>query len=482
MYEPKTKPYAHQTDAWTASWDKRYWALFCEIGTGKTKITIDTMGALYEAGRIDAALILAPKGVFDNWVTTEIPVHLPDRIPHQIMRWQPNITNRYREQLRDFALPHARREKKLRIFVMNIEALSTPKGADTALAFVKHNPDVLVAVDESTTIKNRQAKRTKNIVKVGRAAKYTRILTGSPITKSPMDLFSQCDFLVEQCLGFTSYFAYQNRYAVLQQRTMGHKSFQEIVGYRRLDELNQKLEKFSTRILKEDCLDLPDKIYVRRDVPLTDEQVKAYKQMKELALAQLESGALSTTQSVLTQIMRLHQICCGFLTTDEGDIVALKNNRLDELLDIVDETQGKVIIWATWTHYIEKITEALRRRFGPESAAPYYGATPDEDRRAAVRDFQDPDHPLRFFISNKTGAYGLTLTQAKTMVYYSNSYDLEVRLQSEDRAHRIGQTSNVTYIDLVSPKTIDEKIIKALRDKINIASQVLGEKARAWLD
>ena len=482
MYEPKTKPYAHQTDAWTASWDKRYWALFCEMGTGKTKITIDTMGALYEAGRIDAALILAPKGVFDNWVTTEIPVHLPDRIPHQIMRWQPNITNRYREQLRDFALPHAKREKKLRIFVMNIEALSTPKGAETALAFVKHNPDVLVAVDESTTIKNRQAKRTKNIVKVGRAAKYTRILTGSPITKSPMDLFSQCDFLVDQCLGFTSYFAYQNRYAVLQQRTMGHKSFQEIVGYRRLDELNQKLEKFSTRILKEDCLDLPDKIYVRRDVPLTDEQVKAYKQMKELALAQLESGALSTTQSVLTQIMRLHQICCGFLTTDEGDIVALKNNRLDELLDIVDETQGKVIIWATWTHDIEKITEALRRRFGPESAAPYYGATPDENRRAAVRDFQDPDHPLRFFISNKTGAYGLTLTQAKTVVYYSNSYDLEVRLQSEDRAHRIGQTSNVTYIDLVSPKTIDEKIIKALRSKINIASEVLGEKARAWLD
>jgi SNF2 family DNA or RNA helicase len=213
MYEPKTKPYAHQTDAWTASWDKRYWALFCEMGTGKTKITIDTMGALYEAGRIDAALILAPKGVFDNWVTTEIPIHLPDRIPHQIMRWQPNITNRYREQLRDFALPHARREKKLRIFVMNIEALSTPKGADTALAFVKHNPEILVAVDESTTIKNRQAKRTKNIVKVGRAAKYTRILTGSPITKSPMDLFSQCDFLVEQCLGLPPTSLTRSRYA-----------------------------------------------------------------------------------------------------------------------------------------------------------------------------------------------------------------------------------------------------------------------------
>jgi SNF2 family DNA or RNA helicase len=141
-----------------------------------------------------------------------------------------------------------------------------------------------------------------------------------------------------------------------------------------------------------------------------------------------------------------------------------------------------VIIWATWTHDIEAITEALRRRFGPESAASYYGATADEERRSAVRDFQNKAHPLRFFVSNKTGAYGLTLTEAKTMIYYSNSYDLEVRLQSEDRAHRIGQTSNVTYIDLVAPKTIDEKIIKALRNKIDIASKVLGEDARAWLD
>ena len=137
MYAPKTKPYAHQEAAWRASWDKKYWALFFEMGLGKTKISIDTIGALYEAGRIDAALILAPKGVFDNWVVAEIPVHLPDRIPHQVMRWQPNITKRYREELRAFALPHAKREPKLRIFGMNIEALSTQKGADTALAFVK---------------------------------------------------------------------------------------------------------------------------------------------------------------------------------------------------------------------------------------------------------------------------------------------------------------------------------------------------------
>jgi SNF2 family DNA or RNA helicase len=217
---------------------------------------------------------------------------------------------------------------------MNIEALSSGKGADTAMDFVKLNPNIITIVDESTTIKNRQAQRTKNVVKLGRLSKYTRILTGSPITKSPMDLFSQCEFLAEKCLGFNSYFAYQSRYAIVQQRSMGHRSFKEITGYRRLDELNQKLDRFSYRVLKDDCLDLPDKIYTRREVQLTLDQKRAYEQMKKLALAQLESGELATTQSVLTQIMRLQQICCGFLRTDEEELVPLKNNRLDELTTV----------------------------------------------------------------------------------------------------------------------------------------------------
>ncbi len=250
---------------------------------------------------------------------------------------------------------------------MNVEALSTSKGAKTAEAFLKYNPDCLMAVDESTTIKNRKAQRTKNVVKCARLAKYRRILTGSPITKSPMDLFSQCDVLSPQALGSSSYFAFQNRYAVIQTRKMGHRSFQEITGYRRLDELNERLETFSTRVLKEDCLDLPAKIYLRREIELTDEQQKAYAQMKSLALAQLESGEMSTTQSVLTQIMRLQQICCGFLRTDEDELIPLKNNRLNELMDIVEEVQGKVIVWATWRHDIHAITDALRKRFGPDS-------------------------------------------------------------------------------------------------------------------
>jgi len=365
---------------------------------------------------------------------------------------------------------------------MNIEALSTPRGTKAAYMFMAKNPANIMIVDESTTIKNRKATRTKNIMMLAQDAKYRRILTGSPITKSPMDLYSQCAVLSTKALGFKSYYAFQNRYALVVKRSMGTRAFQEIVGYRRLDELNEKLDTFSNRVLKEDCLDLPDKVYIKRYVPLTDEQEKMYKQMKKLALAKLESGELATTASVLTQIMRLQQICCGFLQPDEGEIEVLDNNRLKELLEITEELQGKAIIWASYTHDIQQIASSLRDRFGPEAVATYYGATPQDERQEIVDTFQDPKSPLRFFVGQpRTGGYGITLTAATTMIYYSNSYDLEIRLQSEDRAHRIKQENKVTYIDLVSPDTIDEKILKALRSKIDLAGRVLGEEAKEWL-
>ena len=222
---------------------------------------------------------------------------------------------------------------------------------------------------------------------------------------------------------------------------------------------------------------------MRRDVDLTDEQVKLYRQMQKLALAKLENGELATTQSVLTQIMRLQQICCGFLQPDEGDLQPIPSKRLNALREIVEEADGKIIIWATYRHDIARISEMLQKEFGPRSVASYFGDTPQNERQEIVNRFQDPVCDLRFFVAQpKTGGYGITLTEASTVVYYSNSYDLEIRLQSEDRAHRIGQKQAVTYIDLVSPNTIDEKILKALRSKINIASEVLNEDVMSWLN
>ena len=478
-YKFKTKPFDHQRNAWEDSWAADYYALFMEMGTGKSKVAIDTIGALYKAKKISAALILAPKGVYDNWVKGEIPAHLPDDINRMVVRWTPSTAKKFQDEMKELVYEPF---DGLKVFVMNVEALSTPRGTKAAYMFLVKNCANIMVVDESTTIKNRKATRTKNIMMLAKDAKYKRILTGSPVTKSPMDLFSQCAFLSAEALGFNSYYSFQNRYALVQKRKMGNRAFQEIVGYRRLDELNQKLDGFSNRILKEECLDLPDKMYIRRDVALTDEQKRVYTQMKKLALAKLENGELATTASVLTQIIRLQQICCGHLQPDDGEIQTLDSNRLKELMEITDELQGKAIIWASYTHDIQQIASALRDRFGPEAVATYYGATEQDERQEIVNQFQDKANPLRFFVGQpKTGGYGITLTAANTVIYYSNSYDLEIRLQSEDRAHRIGQKNKVTYIDLVSPQTIDEKILKALRGKIDLAGKVLGEDTRDWL-
>ena len=472
----QTKPYEHQKESFDSSASSENFALLMDMGTGKTKVCLDTIGYNFEQKRINLAIIVAPKGVIANW-GGEIKTHLPERIEREVVLWKPNLTKTKRQELKDLY----EKSGKLKFLLMNIEAFSTMKGVDVAGFFVKKF-NVFMVVDESTTIKNRQAKRTKAICTVGRGAVMRRILTGSPVTKSPMDLFSQMAFLSPQILGFKSYYTFQSRYAVVQRRTMGAHSFNHIVGFQRLDELTETLKAHSYRVRKEDCLDLPDKVYMKREVELTKEQSDAYTQMRNLALARLESGELATTQNVLTQILRLQQICLGHLTDDDGEVHELKSNRLSELLDICDELQGKAIIWATWSMDIRSIAEALRDRHDVQAVATLHGETPDSDRQQIVESFQDRQSELRFIVGHpKTGGFGLTLTAANTVIYYSNSYDLELRIQSEDRAHRIGQENKVTYIDLISPKTIDEKIVEALRNKIKIADTILGEDAREWL-
>jgi SNF2 family DNA or RNA helicase len=395
------------------------------------------------------------------------------------VRWQPSKAKKFQDDMQKVVFEMMAGVKFL---IMNIEAFSSERGKKAAYYFLRRNEDNIMIIDESTTIKNRKANRTKNIIDVSKYAKYKRILTGSPITKSPMDLFSQCGFLDPMALGQASYFAFQNRYAVVQRKTFGSRSFNDIVGYKRLDELNGILTQFSARTLKKDCLDLPNKIYVKRNVALTSEQTTIYEQMRRFALAQLERGELATTASVLTQLMRLQQICCGYLESDEGRLQVLDNNRITELMNVVEENSGKAIIWCNYVYGIQEIIKNLTAVYGADSVAAYYGATKQEDRQDIVKRFEDPDSPLRFFVGHpKTGGYGITLNEASTVIYYSNSYDLESRLQSEDRAHRIGQKKSVTYVDLIAPDTIDEKIVEALRNKINLADQVLNEETKNWL-
>jgi SNF2 family DNA or RNA helicase len=337
-----------------------------------------------------------------------------------------------------------------------------------------------MAVDESTTIKTPTAQRTKNIINLSKDAKYRRIMTGSPVTKNPLDLYTQCDFLSPWLLDFTSYYSFRNRYAQMKTLHMHGRQIQVVNGFKNLGELSDKLKSFSYRVLKEDCLDLPDKIFIKRQIQLTTDQRRLYEQMKKEAIAILE-GKQSTTVNTLTQLMRLHQITCGHFTADDGSLQKIANNRITELMNILEETEGKAIIWAHYQHDIKNIIKEVEKVHGPGSIVDYYGLTPKEHRQDNIKKFQE-DPKCRFFVGTpSTGGYGITLTAANTVIYYSNGYDLEKRLQSEDRAHRIGQKKSVTYVDIMADDTVDEKIVKALRRKINIASEVLGEELRSWI-
>jgi SNF2 family DNA or RNA helicase len=475
-YPFKNTPFLHQAAYLQRFWEIPHVALFAEMGTGKSFMLINNGAMLYDKGIINSMLIVAPKGVYRNWYRSEIPKHMPDHVSYKMACWNPNPRKAEKQEMDDMI----NSVDDLRILIMNIEAFSTEKGQQFAKTFLRITKSFM-AVDESTTIKTPTAKRTKAIVKIGKDAKYRRIATGSPVTKSPLDLYSQCEFLSPDCLNYNSYYAFQARYAILVERKMPTHTFKQVVGYRHLDELKGKMEKFAFRVTKDECLDLPDKIYLRRDVELTDEQKKAYEQMKLMALSVLDEGIVSTNNA-LTQLMRLHQIVCGYVKLDDGRELDLPNNRLSELMALLAESDGKVIIWANYRKNIEDIKLAIQKEYGMTSVATYYGETEAEERQEIVEKFSDPNSELRFFVGNPTtGGYGLTLVSSHTVVYYSNSFDLEKRLQSEDRAHRIGQTEKVTYIDLIATKTVDEHIVKALRSKIDIASAVLGEDIKGWL-
>lgn len=475
-YPFKNKPFDHQRKYLERFWKKPVAALFADMGTGKSFMVINNIAMLYDVGKINSALVIAPKGVYRNWVDQELPKHMPEHILSRTALWTPSPRKAERAELDSLWDV----TEDLKILVMNVEALSTTKGFEYAKRFAMYTK-CFMAIDESTTIKTPTAKRAKNVVKVGTHAQYRRIMTGSPVTRSPMDLYQQCDFLSNECLDSPSFYAFRARYAILVEKHMGSHSFKKIVGYRKLDELKEKLDRFSYRITKDECLDLPPKVFIKREVQLTKEQLKAYEEMKTLALAMFDGG-LTTTVNALTQLMRLHQITCGHSKLDDGTEISIPTKRTEELLSVIEETSGKVIIWANYRHDIESIKLELQKEYGMAAVGTYYGDTDDEERRRVVREFQDPESELRFFVGNpRTGGYGLTLTAASTVVYYSNSFDLEVRLQSEDRAHRIGQTKSVTYVDLMVPGTIDEKIVRALRDKIDIANEVLGEEMKEWL-
>lgn len=493
----KTKPYAHQLKALELSKDAGYFALTMEQGTGKSKVIIDTAAHLYGTGKINCLVVIAPNGVHRNWVVNELPAHMPDYIECNQAVWVASPKKKEQLALEDLF----KVDGKLKVMVMNIEALATERGRGY-LERILRSMQVLLVIDESSRIKTPSAVRTKALLKLGKLAAFRRICTGTPVTQSPFDVFAQYSFLHKDILQTESYCVFRASYAEMlpadnglmrhiTKRTGGKFTPQVVATdklgrpqYKNLERLSRLVAPYTFRVLKKDCLDLPDKVYQRRYFDITPEQRRVYNDVKENLRIELADDNVMT-MSKLTAVLRLQQITSGIIPTFEGDSDffdnPLDNPRIQSFLEALEEVDGKVIVWCRFIREIQGVAAVISEKWGSYSVVTYFGETTQENRVAAVKRFQE-DSTCRFFVGQPhTAGVGLTLTAATTVVYYSNDFSLETRLQSEDRAHRIGQKTNVTYIDLEATDTVDRRIVTALREKKDVAVAITRDPKEEWL-
>jgi SNF2 family DNA or RNA helicase len=477
-FEYKTQPYKHQLKALKVSCFLPEFALLCDMGTGKSKIIIDNACILYEAGRIQALFVLAPNSVYRNWSLREIPTHIPDHIKHRVWVYkQDNI-----EILRRF-LEHP---GPLSVLLANTEAFSTRKDMAHVLGTFMEIVPTMMVVDESPMIKQIKAERTKTIIHMGQKAAYRRIATGMVAPNGPMDLFGQFQFLRDGCLGTRSPVAFKARYCKVMPVRVGRSMMKDkIIGVQNQEELRAIVDRLSFRVTKEECLDLPDKTYEFIESELDEESHFHYKKMKEEALFQIENedpdeSVFIRSTNRINMVMRLQMITCGHIKDTDGREIRFSNRRIKDTLEVLDRIRGPVIVWSVFTKDIEDLTIAIRKEWGHDSCVQYFGGTTLTMKDDAINRFMSGKS--RFFVANQaSGRFGLTLTASSTAVYYSNNWDLEHRMQSEDRIHRIGQKSTCLYIDIIAPGTVNDPIVKSLRKKLDMASIISGDEVKKWL-
>lgn len=475
----KTIPYAHQQKEYDYSKDLPVRGIFWEMGCGKSKLAIDTACYLYEQGKIDCLLVIAPSGVHRNWIVEEMEAHcwFDDWYGFHWISSKANTkkAEEVREELLDY--------EGLAVLAINYDAINTERGMAYVTEVLQRRTCMMV-LDESARIKNPSAKRTKRVMKLAPLAPYRRVMTGTPVANSPFDIYAQLRFLDEavwDSLGCRRFPSFRRMFGIYEKQHFSGRSFDQLVGYRNLAKLKPIIDAYCTRLQKEDVLDLPEKVYTIHPVETTAEQRKHYQRLAEDYLTVLESGGVVEAPMAITRLLRLQQVLCGYLPSgkDDGEMSVMKKNpRLDALTEIAEDIPHQAIVWCRFQQDVDLVAERLREM--GKNVVTYDGRTSDTMRATALAEFKSGD--ADFFVANPAAAgEGLTLTQAKTVIYYSNSFRLDQRLQSEDRAHRIGQTHSVQYIDLVVPGTIDDYIVEALRTKRDIASTITGDELGEWV-
>lgn len=468
VYSFKTEPRAYQRKALDCAWDKHAFAFYMDMGTGKTKTSLDLFSAYYLDGKIDRLLIVTKFSTRRNW-QDEIGIHCPLEADVQILDTsKPKVFEQWNTTV----------DGRLKILIVGTESLAAGGAFGLAMKFVSVSIKAGMIVDEAHMIKTHNAVRSKNCVKLGLECKYRVVMTGTPVANGPMDVFMQFEYLDPNIIGVGDFYSFRNRYAV-----MGGFEGRQIIGYQNLEELIELVSPYVYQVRKDEVLkELPPKIFETRTVEMTDEQRRLYKEIAKRDRAVSGDRGI-TVKTVLERMLRLQEIAGGIITYErnpdmfdsqkfEHCRIPGKNPKVEELLSIADESGVSTIVWCRYIEEIRMVSEALRERYGTDSVVEIHGGISEDDRHHNVRELFQSKR-ARFLVGNAaTGGVGLNMTAAELVVYFSNSFSFTDREQSEDRAHRIGQTKSVTYIDLIADGTVDEIVVKALRSKKDVSEFV----------
>jgi SNF2 family DNA or RNA helicase len=479
-YTPRLPPYAHQQEALDKMRGREAFALLMSMRTGKSKVLIDDWAAMVDGDDVQDLMVVAPGGVYKTW-RTELEKQLPDyAADHTLVHtWESGSSRGHSLNLA--ALLDNQLDGVARVFLINVEALSSvDKARDAAKAFLGQRRAVM-AIDESTVIKNPSAKRTKFVLQqLAPRAAYRRILSGLPTPRSPLDLFSQFEFLDWRILGHRSYYSFRARYAVMKKMDFGGRAVNVVVGYRNTEELQALIAPWSHRVTLDQVRQAAPPVYAIREVTMTEEQKRIYRELKEFATSAIEADTHVTATAVITQILRLHQLLCGHVTDEEGNVHEVPENRTAELLRVLEDYDGKAIVWCSYDHDVRKVAAALAKEYGERSVARFWGGNRDTREEEEARFKADPE--CRFQVATPAaGGRGRTWSIADLHVFFSSTADLEHRYQAEDRSEGVEKFNQATRIDLVVPGTVEEKIIQTLRNKIDMASAITNDGYKAWL-
>jgi SNF2 family DNA or RNA helicase len=424
--------------------------LLMEMGTGKTLTAIGIAGRGYLNGRINRVLIVAPKSVVAVWQEEFTKFAAFDYV----------LAVLEGDGKRKAGVLHQLKGTGLQVAVVNYESAWR---MEPELA--KWQPDFIIC-DESSRIKNPQAKQSRALHRLAKGAKYRLILTGTPIQNNPLDFFSQYKFIDEQIFG-PSYYAFRARYAV-----MGGYGNHQIKGYKNLAELVRKAHSIAFRVTKAEALELPETVDEVRYITLENRAAKVYTELERDSYTELTKGEV-TTRNILTRLLRLQQVTGGFIRDDEGHTVEqVSDSKLLALEDVIDDILDagkKVVVFARFIPEIDAICRKLERK-GLQGAV-ITGAV--KNRAEQVRRFQEEADCRVFIAQIQTAGLGITLTAADTAVFYSLDFNYANYSQARARIHRIGQRNNCLYIHLVAKNTIDEQILRALQRKEDIAKTLV---------